>query len=236
MSQVLKTDYVLIQADTPLHDLIDLIVNSHHTNFFVADKNDQLLGEITIHDLRKIIYDSPYLEKILVAYDLMRPIQHYFTPTDTLDNVLKAFGNMNTDELPIVDDENEKYIIGTVSKNDLIEKYNQEILRKDMVNSFSGYINSMRKLKQVELVDGQLLCEIEVPGNFVNKTLRELNLRNSYNAEVVIIKQNFYTGNKGEQKIITAKPDYRFNLGDSILMICTKESLDRIRQTRPVNE
>ncbi len=235
VSQVLKKDYVRIQADTPLHDLIDLIVNSHQTNFFVADKNDQLLGEITIHDLRKIIYDSPYLEKILVAYDLMRPVRHYFTPTDTLDNVLKAFGDMNTDELPIVDNENEKYILGTVSKNDLIEKYNQEILRKDMVNSFSGYINSIRKLKQVELMDGQLLCEIEVPGNFINKSLRELKLRDLYNAEVVIIKQNFYTGNKGEQKIITAKPDYRFNRGDSILMICTRDDLERIQDARPAN-
>ena len=235
VSKIINTDYVKIPADTPLHDLLDLIVNSYHTNFFVVDNKNKLLGEITIHDLRKIIYDSKYLENILVAYDLMKPIKRFFTIADTLDNVLKAFGDMNTDELPIVDDKSEERIIGTVSKNDLIEKYNQEILRKDMVNSFSGYVNSIRKFKQVELMGGQLLCEIEVPGYFLNRTLRELNLRNRYNAEVVMIKQNFYTGDKGEQNIITAKPDYRFNLGDSILMICSREGLNRIKESRSLN-
>ena len=136
---------------------------------------------------------------------------------------------MNTDELPVVDDENEKYIIGTVSKNDVIKKYNQEVLKRDMVNSVSGYISSIRKLKQVELMGGQILFEIEVPGNFVNKTLKELNLRNRYDVEVILIKQNYYTGNKGEQKVITTKPDYRFKLGDSILIMCSKENLDRIK-------
>lgn len=235
VSQVINTDYVKIQADTPLHELIDLIVNSYHTNFFVVDNKDKLLGEITIHDLRKIIYDSKYLENILVAYDLMKPIHRFFTTADTLDNVLKAFGDMNTDELPIVDDKSGEHIIGTVSKNDLIEKYNQEILRKDMVNSFSGYLNSISKFKQVELMGGQLLCEMEVPGYFLNRSLRELNLRDRYSAEVVMIKQNYYTGNKGEQKIITAKPDYRFKLGDSILMICSREGLNRIKDSRTLN-
>ena len=234
VSQVLKTDYERIHADTPLPKLIDLIAKSPRTNFFVVDKSNQLLGEITIHDLRKIIYESEILEHIIVAYDLMTPIRHYFTPTDTLDHVIKAFGDMNTDELPVVDDENEKYIIGTVSKHDVIEKYNQEVLKRDMVNSVSGYISSISKFKQVELMDGQILCEIEVPGNFVNKTLKELNLRNRYDVEVVLIKQNYYTGNKGEQKVITTKPDYRFKLGDSILIMCSKESLNRIKDLSPV--
>jgi len=233
VSQVLNTDYVRIHADTPLHSLMDLTVKSPHPNFCVVDSNDQLLGMISIHDLRKIIYESEALEHILVAYDLLTPIRHYFTPTDTLDIVMKAFGGINTDELPVVDEGEGKHLIGIVSKNDVIEMYNQEVLRRDMVTSVSGYISSLRKFKRVELMDGQILCEIEVPGEFVNKTLKELNLRNRYGVEVFLIKQNYDKEKNKKQKVITTKPDYRFKFGDSILIMGSEDSLNRIRDLSP---
>jgi len=233
VSQVLKTDYERIHADTPLHSLMDLNVKSPHPNFFVVDSNDELLGTISIHDLRKIIYESETLEHILVAYDLLTPIHHYFTPTDTLDIVMKAFGEMNTDELPVVDEGEEKHLIGIVSKDDVIEMYNQEVFRRDMVTSVSGYISSLRKFKQVKLMDGQILCEIEVPGKFVNKTLKELNLRNRYGVEVVLIKQNYDKEKNKRHIVITTKPDYRFKFGDSMLIMGSEDSLNRIRDLRP---
>lgn len=233
VSQVLKTDYERIHADTPLHSLMDLTVKSPHPNFFIVDSNDQLLGSISIHDLRKIIYESETLEHILVAYDLLTPIHHYFTPTDTLDIVMKAFGEMNTDELPVVDEGEDKHLIGIVSKEDVIEMYNQEVFRRDMVTSVSGYISSLRKFKQVELMDGQILCEIEVPGEFVNKTLKELNLRNRYGVEVVLIKQNYDKEKNKRHIVITTKPDYRFKFGDSILIMGSEDSLHRIRELSP---
>jgi CIC family chloride channel protein len=229
VSQVLKTDYERVYADTPLRNLMDLTVRSPHLNFFVVGRDDHLLGGISIHDLRKIIYEAETLEPILVAYDFLTPIRHYFTPKDTLDVVMKAFGETNVDELPVVDEVDEKRLIGTVSKNDVIEIYNQEILRREMVTPVSGYISSLRRFKQVELTDEQILCEIEVPGEFVNKTLKELDLRNRYGIEVILVKQNYDGDKKKKQTVISAKADYRFKFGDSILIMCAKDSLDRIR-------
>lgn len=228
-SQVVKTDYERIYAATPFRKLMDLTVRSPHPNFFVVDKDDHLLGVISIHDIRKIIYESDTLEHILVAHDLLVPIRHYFTPNDRLDIVMKAFGEMNIDQLPVVDEKNEKRLIGTISKNDVIEIYNRQVFKRDMVTSVSGYISSMRKFKQVELMDGQILCEIEVPGKFVNKTLKELNLRKDYGVEVVLIKKHYDTANKEKEKVITTSPDYRFGLGDSLLIMATQESLDKIK-------
>ncbi|MEZ4764005.1 MAG: chloride channel protein [Calditrichia bacterium] len=228
-SQVVKTDFERIYAATPFRKLMDLTVRSPHPNFFVVDKNDHLLGVISIHDIRKIIYESDTLEHILVAHDLLMPIRHYFTPNDRLDIVMKAFGEMNIDQLPVVDEQNEKRLIGTISKNDVIEIYNRQVFKRDMVTSVSGYISSMRKFKQVELMDGQILCEIEVPGKFVNKTLKELNLRKDYGVEVVLIKKHYDTTNKEKEKVITSSPDYRFGLGDSLLIMATQEGLDKIK-------
>lgn len=228
VSKVMKTDFEKVSVDTPLRKLIDLTVSSPHTNFFVVNKKDQLLGVISIHDLRKLLYESDVLESILVAYDLLQPIHHYFTPDETLDIVIKAFSEIKIDQLPVVKNEDEKLLIGTVSKDDVIEAYNKEIFKRDMVTSVSGYIGSLGKFKQVELMDGQILREIEIPGAFVNKTLRELDLRSRFGTEVVLIKQNYNAEKKEKQHMIAPKPDYRFRFGDSILVMGSQSSLNNI--------
>ena len=229
VAKVMKSDYEKVYADTPFRKLIDLTVSSPHSNFFVVDRKDHLLGTISVHDVRKILYESDNLNSILVAYDILRPMNYYFTPQDTLDVVMKAFGELNIDELPIVNEENSKHIFGTLSKTDVIEAYNQEIFKRDMVTSVSGYIGSIQKLKHIELMDGHILSEIEIPGDIVNKSLRELNLRSRFGIEVVLIKQSYDEEEKEKHKVIPPKPDYKFQFGDSVLVMGTQESIDKMQ-------
>lgn len=133
VSEIMKPDYVSVFADAPLHDLVHLTVSSPHSNFFVVDRSGKLMGVISVHDIRRIIFESTKLEPLLVAYDLQTPIGRCFTPSDTLDKVMKAFTEMrlDIDELPIVEEGDSKNLIGRVSKNDVIEIYNREISKRD---------------------------------------------------------------------------------------------------------
>lgn len=230
VSGVMKTDCERIRADTPFRKLMDLTVSSPHPIFFVVNREDQLTGVISIHDVRRIIYESDGLESILVAHDLLTPIRHAFTPTDTLDIVMRAFGEMNTDELPVVSSDDDKQLIGTIAKDDVIAAYNQEMLKRDMVTSVSRNIGSSRKFERLELMDGHILCEIEVPGSFVNKTLKELNLRSRFGTEVVLIKQNYDAEKNEKQHVIPPTPDYRFRFGDSILIMGSQASLEKLEK------
>ncbi len=227
VSQVMNQDCERISLDTPFPKIMDLTVRSAHTDFFVVDKKEHLLGAISINDVRKVLYESESLESIAVAYDILAPIQHYFTPDDTLDIIMKAFSELNIDELPVVNNEDEKILLGSISKNAMIEAYNNEVLRRDTVSSVSSYIGSLHKLRQIQLVDGQIMSEIEIPGEFVNKTLKELNLRNRFGVEVILIKQN-YSKDKKKQNTIRPDPDYCFQLGDTILVLGSTTGLNHI--------
>ena len=228
VAKVMKTDYEWVHAETSFRKLMDLTVNSPHTNFFVVDHQKQLLGMISIHDVRKIIYESDALESIVVAHDLMTPVRYTFLPTDTLDTVIVAFSDMNIEELPVVEKNDGNKLIGTISKNDVINSYNQEILKRDMITSVSGYLSSLSKFKRVEMANGQVLCEIEVPGNFVNKTLRTLDLRSRLGVQIILIKENYDSEKKEWENVITPTPDYRFKLGDTILVIGSEKSIDEL--------
>jgi len=173
--------------------------------------------------LRRIVYESDALAPILVAYDLLSPIRHSFTPEDTLDAVMKAFGEMNVDELPVVQSTTDPKLIGTVTKRDVIEMYNREILKRDTVRSISSYISSADRFKEVEVVDGQFLSEMEVPGSFVGRTLKELNLRGLWGIEVILIKP------ADGKSLQTPRPDYKFQFGDSIVVLGNRQNLEKIK-------
>lgn len=135
VSQAMSTDFETVHEDTPLRTLIDLTVTSPHSNFFVVDGTGHPLGVLSVHDLRKIIYESDNLDGILVAYDLMAPIAHRCTPSNTLDTVMNAFGEMSVgiEELPVVLEGGDGRLIGVVSKSDVISMYNREISRREII-------------------------------------------------------------------------------------------------------
>ncbi len=232
VSDVISEDVERVPENARFSNLMDLIVTSPHPNFFVVDQQNHLLGIISIHDIRRVIYESEVLQTLLIARDIMTPSSHYFTPDDTLDIVMKAFGEMNVDELPVVNNELEKKLIGTISKNDVIAIYNREVLKHDMATSISGYINSLEKFKRIELMDGQVLSEIEVPGDFVNKSLQELDLRRRFGIEVILIKQNYDPEKKEARKVIPPHPGYRFHFGDSVLVMGPRQSLNKLRKRK----
>lgn len=229
VAQVMRTNYEWVYADAPIRKLMDLTISSPHTNFFVVDHQKHLIGLISIHDLRKIMHDSDALEPIVVAHDLMTPVRHSFISEDTLDTVIMAFSDMKVDELPVVNNHREQRLIGMVAKDDVITAYNRQILKRDMVTSVSTYMSSLRRFKWLEMANGQILCEVEVPGSFVNSTLRKLDVRSRYGVEVILIKQNYDPETREWENVITPTPDYRFRFGDTILVLGSQESVDKLR-------
>ena len=232
VAQVMKIDYDFVHADTPFRKLMDLTVKSPHSNFFVVDHQNHLVGVISIHDIRKTIYESDLLEPIVVAHDLMTPVRYYFTPNDTLDAVIMAFSEIEIDELPVVNGDNEKVLIGTISKDDVINAYNKEIFKRDMLTSVSNYISSLQKFRRIEIGNGHVLCELEIPGAFVKKTLKNLELRNRFGIEVILIKQNYNPEKKEWENVIIPTPDYRFKFGDTVLVMGSQDSIDNLKKLK----
>lgn len=228
VSSVMETDSETIHPQTPFQKLVDLTVHSPHASFFVIGENARLMGTISVHDVRRLIYESDGLGPIVVAHDLMNPVREVFTPNDTLDKVMRAFGDMHIEELPIVEDKQAKRFIGFVSKSNVIEAYNRAIFQRDMITSMSTNLNLLPELKRVKMANGQELSEIEVPGEFVGKTLAKLQLRQRFGVEVILVKQSYDSETQQWGNVMTAKTDYRFRHGDTILVMGPQGNVDKL--------
>ena len=229
VGKIVKKDFETFRRETPFSEIKKRVLASSATHFYVVDEQDHVLGVILSRDVEKLINGIEKPDDSLKAKDICIPVTYYFNVDDTLDTVIKAFGGSQLDEFPIVDEQIPMKLIGTVSKNDVIEAYNEEIVKHDMVSTVSGYIGSADKFKQVKMSNGQVLIETEIPGSLVGKTLKELDLRNKYGVEVILIKQNFDPDTKEKQNVITPKPGYKFKYNDVILVMGEEENIKKLK-------
>jgi len=225
VSQAMKYNFEKIYLNTNIKKLMDLMVKSTHNIFFVINKENKLIGILSVDDLRKIIFDMDSLQPLIVAYDIMVPAKHIVTPEESLDIIMKIFSEVNYDELPVVNNLEEKKLIGVISKKDVIDLYNQEILKRDTATTLSRFISTTERYKEIHLVNNKYLSEFKIPDFFIDKKIKDLKIANVFNVEIILIK-TFVNKN---YSIITPFADYKFSKDDIITVIGEKEDIRKLK-------
>jgi Trk K+ transport system NAD-binding subunit len=72
------------------------------------------------------------------------------------------------------------------------------------------------------------MAEIALPSRFRDKTLRELDLRQSLGVQVVLVRRR--QGASEEQVELVPQPDTRLQLGDAIVVMGPKQALRQLMQ------
>lgn len=94
---------------------------------------------------------------------------------------------------------------------------------RDMGFRVAQNLISSNILEYIELSPDVSMIEIVAPGSAVGKELRQLDLRNRFNINVIALKQ-------GEKVNITPRADDRINKGDVLVVVGLKEDLKRFEQ------
>jgi Trk K+ transport system NAD-binding subunit len=98
------------------------------------------------------------------------------------------FGRSHVDELPVVDGDGSRNLIGVIRRQDVIARYSREMLKMDMAEEMRRGVEDAASMQTVPLGDRYLLAEIPVPGSMAGMALSDSELRSRYHVEVVMIK------------------------------------------------
>lgn len=229
VENVMSHEAETIPATTKLSDVLEKIYNSPHANFFVVDNKHRLMGSIGFGEIRELIRDVQSLEQILIAEDIANynvPVVHQ---NDQLDIVMSMFAQAHLDQIPVVTQDDERQIIGTINRWDVIDAYHRELMKHDLTGSVAGTIEEADHAPTARIGVGYCLQKIEVPVSFYGKSIRDLNLRAKYGAEVVIIYKP-HTGIAEENRVVPT-PDYVFSPGDLMLVAGKDQALLRLSRT-----
>jgi CIC family chloride channel protein len=153
----------VIVASASFAQLLTLVAQSQHTEFFVVNEPGEVLGTVSLAGLRRLVFDREALQHLVVAGDLIVPLRGAVREDDNLDVVMRLFSHLEAEEVAVVDPQKPQRLVGTVHRQEVINARNREVLRRDLAGSMSSTVSLVAKVRQVDIGDGYVVQEIPVP-------------------------------------------------------------------------
>jgi CIC family chloride channel protein len=214
----------VVPASASFASVMDLIVQSDHSEFFVENDRGEFIGAIYLRQVRRLLNEQEELRAIVVASDMVEE-RVSVSEDDNLDTAMRIFGRGMASEVAVVDPENPRRLVGSVHEQNVISTYNQEALRRDLIGGLPDRISIAGSERQVDLGGGYVLEERPAPRRFAGRTLSQLDLRKRSGVQVLLIRSG---GRKDAIRVPT--PDDRIELGDHLVLAGPRASVDRLER------
>jgi len=216
----ISQDYTTFYEGKHIGEIIDNAINKKHSTFHILANDGTLYGVITLNHLKSIIHQKDLVDSIIIAGDVAIP-DIKLNYNDNLEKAMDIFGKSNLDEIPVVNKENR--LVGVIKRRDLIEAYNNEILRRETVQGLINKLKFTHDSESINLGRGYIIREVEAPENFWGKNLKDLNLKAEYKIEIVLIKKKY-----PPTTIPLPAASNIIEKGDILILAGPQENLDKL--------
>jgi chloride channel protein, CIC family len=223
----------LIPDETPLPELIGKVMESPHHTFYTTNDKGKITGTITESELRPIITEYDHLKDVIVASDVVKPKVVIVNKDNDLDYVLNLFGKLNLDQFPVVDSQNSNQVIGSITRQEVLSIYNRESLKINLANGLSKELQTIQKhTANAQVASGYSISELMVPIKFIGKNLVELQIRNKFGLEVLMIKHHkeFLSDEYASDSITTPDPAYKLLRTDTLVVFGKDEKINELKK------
>jgi len=220
VAESMRSDIVTVGPEEGLVPLISRFIDHPGSTLFVTDEDGTLHGIITGEEIRPIMQNPAGLEALIIAEDILVQGEYpRVSPRDSLADVMKYLGGYRG-EIPVLE---EGKLAGVIWPEDVIERYNTEIFKRDMAGSMVSSVQPERHMEPIPAAGNTVVAEVSVPGHFIGRSIGELNIRQDFGVSVLMIK---HTGGEAEELTTTPTAAYVFKTGDVILAFGAS---DRVR-------
>lgn len=127
VAECFNREPVTVREEAGLKAILALTHESRQTEFPVASADGRLAGMLSREAVREALESGDHLAQVLVAADLIRLHADRVTPDDSLLTALRRFGAHDVDYLPVVDADTGEWLLGIVSRQDLMAAYEREL-------------------------------------------------------------------------------------------------------------
>jgi CIC family chloride channel protein len=130
IDKVLESDFLVLQPDMTLGDVVKAITNSSRSIFPVVDVNGILVGLVLIDHIRDIMFHSELYDRYKIERFMVSPPATIVSNMQ-MEKIMQLFDDTKAWNLPVVDKQG-RYL-GFVSKSKIFGSY-----REVLVDTFSG--------------------------------------------------------------------------------------------------
>ncbi len=122
VGDLIQKKFAYVDSSTKLSKIYDILSRTKQTDIPVLDKDNHVIGIITLHVLKSILGENE-LADFLVAEDIANKDVITATPDENLNQILHKIGFKEINTIPVVDKDGK--IQGIITRKDIIKAYNE---------------------------------------------------------------------------------------------------------------
>ena len=131
VKNAMTTEVSTVSENMHLNKLLKHTFSSKHSSFPVVDNNGLLSGIVSFQDFKEVVFEEG-LGDLVVVKDIAIPDVITLTRDESLDEALKKIGLKNIEQLPVVDENNPRKIVGILSRRDIFSAYNKALINRSL--------------------------------------------------------------------------------------------------------
>jgi len=128
---LVSKEFQLIPESMAVTDFVRYVTSGQHTYFPVVDNNSELVGIVSMQDLRSVLMDREAWPYIVVG-ELAQADVLTVKGSDTLYDAMKLISSRGVEQIPVVDEINPRKVVGMLTRVDLQNFYQKRLLAREI--------------------------------------------------------------------------------------------------------
>jgi CIC family chloride channel protein len=131
VGDVMESDVESIPEHMTLGQFAHFIEKTHHTNFPLVNAKGELTGIISVQDFMGVVFERDLMDLVVVKELATADVITAHADED-LDQTMRKIGYRNIEQLPVVDRETHRKLVGIISRRDIVAAYNRALMSRSL--------------------------------------------------------------------------------------------------------
>ena len=120
-----------VKENATLDQIVEAFKTQNISYLHVVDQDNHLTGIISFRDIRPIL-DEGIPPSLVIAKDVATVNVKTIAVSDNIRNALQIMSSKGISQLPVVDDNDHRLLIGCLREKDVIAAYDNEVLQREI--------------------------------------------------------------------------------------------------------
>ena len=134
---VMTTTLETVPESMTLREFTDFIASTKHTNFPLINSQGEMTGIISIQDFLGVVFEKDLMDLVVVKELATTEVTTIFAD-ENLDYAMRTIGYRNIEQLPVVAMDQQKKLIGIISRRDMVSAYNKALMARTLEEDSDG--------------------------------------------------------------------------------------------------
>lgn len=131
VGDVMESDVESVPENMTLGQFARFIEKTQHTNFPLVNAQGELTGIISVQDFMGVVFERDLMDLVVVKELATTEVITAHADED-LDQTMRKIGYRNIEQLPVVDRETHRQLVGIISRRDIVAAYNRALMSRSL--------------------------------------------------------------------------------------------------------